>query len=244
MKKLLSILLIAVLISTIAGCSETSIEPVRSEEATTTAKTTPLKTTKKVKTTEKQKTTETQKQTDEPKTTEEEICASFAPESFSTIEELQAFIKNDRELRGKEILVPKVGLDGFELEEVTHSDSGMIGMGYKMKNYVRDNRFSEADNEILPLAYYAVRSFDKNDKVWLKETIERFYELGYKLIKIDGREVYYLEWRSENGKAIIRYTFSYFEGDKDIIIALPAPAVEGLSVQEMGRYLEMVKVES
>jgi len=237
MRKYVLILTIALCLT---ACDLTGTQPKTTVD---TPIETTLKQTETLQTTEPTKTTKVPETTEVTETTDEEISAFFAPESFSTVEEFQKFIQKDSSLRGKEILVPKISLGGFELGVVNYWDDGSIDIIYETNNYKRDNRLSELENNSWSAAYYSEQYYDKNDKAWLKENIERLYELDYKLVEINSKEVYYVKEYSSSG-LILQHRFRIFDDDKLTTITLPAPAVEGLSVQEMGKYLEMVKVSS
>jgi len=228
MKKLLIILLTTVLLLA-TGCEQsipTKSESVETTEITTTAK----------------KAEKTEATTEEPTDclpSDDDIHASFAPESFASVEELQAYINNNSELKGKEFLVPRYVLDGFELGFVDYFDNGAINITYEIKKFVYDKRFDEIENGMMSVAYYNYTPI--LDEAWSKERIRRLNELGFELLKINGKDVYFNTYYSDSGLAL-QHHFRFIEGDKSISIVLPPPAVEGLTPQQMGKYLEMVSV--
>jgi hypothetical protein len=232
MKKI-ALILIAGLLLTIAGCTnsipaQTETNPTE-EPSPTTEITDP---------------TEEPEPATEPIPTEgtDDLPATYAPEQFVTVDEFKAFIQKEGTARGENFFVPRASLEGYELAVITNSEDGYVNIGYNKTNFVYDNKFSEGENHLRATAGYVISFFDKE---WNDNRVEQLIDWDFKPLNIGGREVYYwaeYSWVTRTD-ILLAHRFDFVEDNRRFLVILPASAVDGLAPQEMGRYLEMVKVE-
>ena len=194
--------------------------------------------------------------TTEPVETTETTTAttSNTPPKDDTKEEFRKFIQNneinerglDEATRTREsvrstvvsnVFIPSNRLLNFELTDVTYKEDVYIGLYYTNKNYKSNNKLDESENHARSTAIYEI-----SELMHTQESLERFYQWGFKPLNLDDRVIYHMATYSISDSSILlNHGFEFIEGDKRIRAWLPA--IDGLSAYDMLKYLDMVKVQ-
>jgi hypothetical protein len=176
-----------------------------------------------------------------------ELSVCIAPDSFDSVEKFLEFVKNDEKINDsvlKDIYVPKNTLPGFELIEVTYDRNGeCIVFIYEDKKYVYNEKFSRPENYELSTARYVLLLDYVYESGYLQTSLEQIYGWGMKPLTLEDRLIYYKDaYALSNVTVLMGRSFDFILNERRISAWLPA--VDGLDVYDMVKYLEMIPVVS
>ena len=145
----------------------------------------------------------------------------------------------------KKGLIPANRFMDYELDYVSFNDNkgnswGNLYFQYINPNYIEDSRLDPTENSEKSRASITV-SFTDEGLEFSKEIVNDMLKKGYELIKIDGKEIYYIPaYALSDSKILLAHCYSYVNDSKRIRVWLPE--VDGLNEYDMVKYLEMIPI--